>query len=230
MKKHNNKSNEHLEEMNKINNGADSLTPEDTGMPSDPDVPADPDMPASEAAVTPSEPEEADIPEETVEDLPEEGSAADDPDLPVETTFMDEIAEYTEPVADIEPVPMELGAHEIHTLVNDDDPDAPAFTEISTRPSEAKVSSSGKKMNWKPKMFLIVMAVVAILVLIWSVISLGNLNERMTSPLTVGSHDVSNAEFSFMYHPSPRPACHKGSNYPEHIPSFSYQRIRPDRC
>ena len=200
MKKHNNKSNEHLEEMNKINNGADSLTPEDTGMPSDPDVPADPDMPASEEAVTPSEPEGADIPEETVEDLPEEGSTADDPDLPVETTFMDEIAEYTEPVADIEPVPMELGAHEIHTLVNDDDPDAPAFTEISTRPSEAKVSSSGKKMNWKPKMFLIVMAVVAILVLIWSVISLGNLNERMTSPLTVGSHDVSNAEFSFMYH------------------------------
>ncbi|MBO4927836.1 MAG: hypothetical protein J5379_06275 [Clostridiales bacterium] len=99
-----------------------------------------------------------------------------------------------------EPAPMELGAHEVHTLINEEDPDAPIFTETSTKPSDATLNSKGKKVTWKPKMFLIAMGIIAILILIWSVISLGNLNERMTSPLTVGNRDVSNAEFSFMYH------------------------------
>ena len=99
-----------------------------------------------------------------------------------------------------EPIPMQLGAHEITTVRDDDDPDAPILTETSTRPADAEENGRGKKMNWKPKMFLICTAIIVVLVLIFSVISLGNLNERMVSPLTVGNKDVSNAEFSFMYH------------------------------
>ncbi|MBO4688182.1 MAG: hypothetical protein J5636_06675 [Clostridiales bacterium] len=101
---------------------------------------------------------------------------------------------------DSEPIPMELGAHEVSTVLDENDPDAPLFSEVSTRPADAVVTEKGRKINWKPKLFLIAMALIAIIVLIWSVISLGNLNERMTSPLTVGDRDISNAEFSFMYH------------------------------
>ncbi|MBR5974888.1 MAG: hypothetical protein IK020_06860 [Clostridiales bacterium] len=128
----------------------------------------------------------------------------DDPDMdliPEETAepavYSEAPEEYWE---DSEPVPMELGAHEVNTVLDDNDPDAPLFTEQSTRPSDAVVTERGRKINWKPKLFLIAMAVIAVIVLIWSVISLGNLNERMSSPLTVGDRDISNAEFSFMYH------------------------------
>ena len=112
-------------------------------------------------------------------------------------TVPDEIPEYWE---EEEPVAMELGAHEINTVLDENDPDAPLFTETSTRPADAVVTEKGKKINWKPRLFLIAMGIIALIILIWSVISLGNLNERMTSPLTVGDRDVSNAEFSFMYH------------------------------
>ncbi len=99
-----------------------------------------------------------------------------------------------------EPIPMALGAHEVHNIIDSEDPDAPIFQETSTRRSDATLTSKGKKVNWKPRMFLIVMAVVSVIILVWSVFSLGNLNERLASPLTVGNQDVSNAEFSFMYH------------------------------
>ena len=99
-----------------------------------------------------------------------------------------------------EPIPMALGAHEVHNIIDSEDPDAPIFQETSTRRSDATLTSKGKKVNWKPRMFLVVMAVVSVIILVWSVFSLGNLNERLASPLTVGNQDVSNAEFSFMYH------------------------------
>ncbi len=99
-----------------------------------------------------------------------------------------------------EPVPMAMAAHEITSVSAENDPDAPIFIEHSTRPADAEPVGEGLKYNRKPKTILIVTIVAALLVLIFSVITLGNLNERMTSPLTVGNHDVSNAEFSFMYH------------------------------
>lgn len=163
---------------------------------------ADPDMPsgsdvAEDAGLIPA----PDMPQvQEVTDIPDE-MVEDDPDLLFESSDADLSSVSEEEIwENDEPVPMELGAHEIHTVIREDDPDAPLFTEISTRPSDATPSSSKRKMNLRPRMFLIVMAVIAVLILIWSVISLGNLNERMTSPLTVGNHDVSNAEFSFMYH------------------------------
>ena len=99
-----------------------------------------------------------------------------------------------------EPVPMAMAAHEITAVPAENDPDAPIFIEHSTRPADAEPVGEGLKYNRKPKTILIVTIVAALLVLVFSVITLGNLNERMTSPLTVGNHDVSNAEFSFMYH------------------------------
>ncbi len=163
---------------------------------------ADPDMPsgsdvAEDAGLIPA----PDMPQvQDITDAPDE-MAGDDPDLLFEPSDEDLSSVSEEEIwENDEPVPMELGAHEIHTVIREDDPDAPLFTEISTRPSDATPSSSKRKMNLRPRMFLIIMAVIAVLILIWSVISLGNLNERMTSPLTVGNHDVSNAEFSFMYH------------------------------
>lgn len=99
-----------------------------------------------------------------------------------------------------EPIPMQLGTHEITEVPAENDPDAPIFIEHSTRPADAEPVGEGLKYNRKPKTILIVTIVAAVLVLVLSVITLGNLNERMTSPLTVGNHDVSNAEFSFMYH------------------------------
>ena len=125
----------------------------------------------------------------------------DDPDMLAEEDDLFNIEEAEdEPWVEVEPVDMQLGKHEILAVSDEDDPDAPLFSEISTKPSDATPTARGKKMNWKPRMFLIIMAVVAILILIWSVISLGNLNERMASPLTVGDREISNAEFSFMYH------------------------------
>ncbi|MCR5275164.1 MAG: hypothetical protein K6E26_07355 [Clostridiales bacterium] len=201
MKKHNQNSNDHREAVDEINNEVGSVSPEQAAAVDDPDMPVMSETPSGEAAEASEEMTGADfaglLP---VDDSDDVKFDPNDPDLMDDEEIPEELIPYEALPADIEPVPMELGAHEIHTVANDDDPDAPAFTEISTRPSDAKPSSTGKKMNWKPKMFLIEMAVVAILILIWSVISLGNLNERMTSPLTVGNHDVSNAEFSFMYH------------------------------
>lgn len=205
MKKHDRKNEDDIKSLNDINTGAETA-------PADPDMIHDPDMPeAPETASVSDVPETNDAPiaepettdSEVLSDEAEivEAVSSDDPDLMISEPEEEEIAPFEEEKwVDIDPVPMELGAHEVNTVISDDDPDAPAFTEISTRPSDAKPSSSSKKMNWKPRMFLIVMAIIAVIVLIWSVISLGNLNERMTSPLTVGSHDVSNAEFSFMYH------------------------------
>ncbi|MBP5416331.1 MAG: hypothetical protein J6Y58_02290 [Clostridiales bacterium] len=189
MKKHDRKNED---DRNAVNN----ITPEEgTASPSDPDMVTDPDV--SSDAVTD---EGADISDGIDETVSTDIIPSEDPDLDIAGLDETDISPVEEKWIDAEPVPMELGAHEIHSVISDDDPDAPAFTEISTRPSDAKPRKSSKKMNMKPLMFLIIMAVVAILVLIWSVISLGNLNERMSSPLTVGNHDVSNAEFSFMYH------------------------------
>ena len=200
--KHNQENLDAVEAVNPV------ATPEaDTSSAADPDVLSDPDMPSETVP---------EIVEGNIEDLlsdddePEDGpseltketadaASDEDPDIRIEPYEPAPIEEPA-PWETDEPVPMELGTHEIANVVSEEDPDSPIFVETSTRPSDASVSSKAKKMNLRPRMFLIVMAVVAVLVLIWSVISLGNLNERMTSPLTVGNRDVSNAEFSFMYH------------------------------
>ncbi|MBO4748030.1 MAG: hypothetical protein J5607_08265 [Clostridiales bacterium] len=148
-----------------------------------------------------------DAADELIEDEREVLYDANDPDLLDDPDMIDESEDFfdiakaeEESWTQVEPVSMALGKHEIRTVIDDDDPDAPLFSEISTKPADAVPTARGKKMNWKPRMFLIIMAVIAVLILIWSVISLGNLNERLSSPLTVGDRDVSNAEFSFMYH------------------------------
>ncbi len=203
--KKNKHNQENLDAAEAVNHAG---TPEaDTSPAADPDVLSDPDMPSETVP---------EIVEGNIEDLlsddeePEDGpseltkeiaaaASDEDPDIRIEP-YKPAPIEEPAPWEIDEPVPMELGTHEIASVVSDEDPDSPIFVETSTRPSDAAVSSKAKKMNLRPRMFLIVMAVVAVLVLIWSVISLGNLNERMTSPLTVGNKDVSNAEFSFMYH------------------------------
>ena len=198
MKKHDRKKEDDRSAVNDITPETGKVSPADPDMVSDPDAPEAASF--EEAGYTEAEapvPEESGLSEEAGSMEP---AVSEDPDLVIPEPEDTGAFAGEEKWIDAEPVPMELGAHEIHSVISDDDPDAPAFTEISTRPSDAKPSRSSKKMNLKPMMFLIVMAIVAILVVIWSVISLGNLNERMTSPLTVGNHDVSNAEFSFMYH------------------------------
>lgn len=129
------------------------------------------------------------------------GEAEDiiDPDLPTES-----VEELAEPEVEEwhrdEPIPMQMATHEIADIPSDEDPDSPIFIEHSTRPADAEPTEKGHKYNRKPKTILIATVIAVLIVLVLSVISLGNLNERMASPLTVGNHDVSNAEFSFMYH------------------------------
>lgn len=204
MKKHDRKNEDDRKAVKDITPKEENASSVDPDMATDPDAPSAPDeseiTSPEETGYAPEDLSSAEISEVSEEALSADIVPSDDPDF--EVTEADDMLSSSEDDKwiDAEPVPMELGAHEIHSLISDDDPDAPAFTEISTRPSDAKPNKSSKKMNIKPLMFLIVMAIVAVLVLIWSVISLGNLNERMTSPITVGNHDVSNAEFSFMYH------------------------------
>ena len=204
MKKHDRKNEDDRKAVKDITPKEENASSVDPDMPADPDAPSAPDeseiTSPEETGYAPEDHSSAEISEVSEEALSADIVPSDDPDF--EVTEADDMLSSSkdDKWIDAEPVPMELGAHEIHSMISDDDPDAPAFTEISTRPSDAKPNKSSKKMNIKPLMFLIVMAIVAVLVLIWSVISLGNLNERMTSPITVGNHDVSNAEFSFMYH------------------------------
>jgi len=204
MKKHDRKNEDDRKAVKDITPKEENASSVDPDMPADPDAPSAPDeseiTSPEETGYAPEDLSSAKISEVSEEALSADIVPSDDPDF--EVTEADDMLSSSkdDKWIDAEPVPMELGAHEIHSMISDDDPDAPAFTEISTRPSDAKPNKSSKKMNIKPLMFLIVMAIVAVLVLIWSVISLGNLNERMTSPITVGNHDVSNAEFSFMYH------------------------------
>ena len=204
MKKHDRKNEDDRKAVKDITPKEENTSSVDPDMAADPDAPSAPDeseiTSPEEAGYAPEDLSSAEISEVSEEALSADIVPPDDPDF--EVTEADDILSSSkdDKWIDAEPVPMELGAHEIHSMISDDDPDAPAFTEISTRPSDAKPNKASKKMNIKPLMFLIVMAIVAVLVLIWSVISLGNLNERMTSPITVGNHDVSNAEFSFMYH------------------------------
>lgn len=204
MKKHDRKNEDDRKAVKDITPKEENTSSVDPDMPADPDAPSAPDeseiTSPEETGYAPEDLSSAEISEVSEEALSADIVPSDDPDF--EVTEADDMLSSSkdDKWIDAEPVPMELGAHEIHSMISDDDPDAPAFTEISTRPSDAKPNKASKKMNIKPLMFLIVMAIVAVLVLIWSVISLGNLNERMTSPITVGNHDVSNAEFSFMYH------------------------------
>lgn len=204
MKKHDRKNEDDRKAVKDITPKEENTSSVDPDMATDPDAPSAPDgseiTSPEEAGYASEDLSSAEISEVSEEALSADIVPSDDPDFEVAEADDMLSSSKDDKWIDAEPVPMELGAHEIHSMISDDDPDAPAFTEISTRPSDAKPNKSSKKMNIKPLMFLIVMAIVAVLVLIWSVISLGNLNERMTSPITVGNHDVSNAEFSFMYH------------------------------
>ena len=143
--------------------------------------------------------EEANSLTEDVESPAEETLTEKDTDAISAQTELPQVSPSEEWDED-EPIPMTLGAHEIHSIIDSEDPDAPILQETSTKRTDATLTSKGKKVNWKPRMFLVVMAVISVIVLVWSVISLGNLTERLASPLTVGNQDVSNAEFSFMYH------------------------------
>lgn len=204
MKKHDRKNEDDRKAVKDITPKEENASSVDPDMATDPDAPSAPDeseiTSPEETGYAPEDLSSAEISEVSEEALSADIVPSDDPDFEVAEADDMLSSSKDDKWIDAEPVPMELGAHEIHSMISDDDPDAPAFTEISTRPSDAKPNKASKKMNIKPLMFLIVMAIVAVLVLIWSVISLGNLNERMTSPITVGNHDVSNAEFSFMYH------------------------------
>ncbi|MBR6849200.1 MAG: hypothetical protein IKM88_03050 [Lachnospiraceae bacterium] len=165
------------------------------------EVSVDPDADSPDTSVSDSEDDASTDPDEDIsadEDLP----AASSDILPEEGSAEESADEEEDSISyeDLDPIPMELSTHDINTIVDDDDPDTPLFVETSTKRSDATVTTRGKKMNLKPRMFLIVMAVISLIILAWSVFSLGNISERLASPLTVGNQDVSNAEFSFMYH------------------------------
>ena len=178
MKKHNQQANDESKEQNL------NLIPEE-GM-------------VEETSADTSEGETPEVETALSEEIsePDEIGMLDEAEVPVLPETEEPEEEWIAP----EPVPMELGAHEIHDIIDDSDPDAPLFQETSTRRSDSTVTGKGRKMNWKPRIFLITMAIIAIAIVIGSVISMGNLNERMASPLTVGNQEVSNAEFSLMYH------------------------------
>lgn len=168
----------------------------------EPDVPEetqDEEVSSADETTTDGQDPDVDSGKETESDA----EPSDDADLPsLDISEEQEVIEEEriDSHEDMEPIPMEMATHDINTIIDDDDPDTPLFQETSTRRSDATVTTRGKKMNLKPRMFLIVMAVISLIILAWSVFSLGNLNERLASPLTVGKQDVSNAEFSFMYH------------------------------
>lgn len=52
----------------------------------------------------------------------------------------------------------------------------------------------------KPGILIVILVVLSVLILGGIVISKGNFQERLASPLTVKDTQISNAEFSFMYH------------------------------
>ena len=171
-------------------NNEESNEPIMNDLPEETNVNEEQQIPSEESDISP---EESYLSEESFD--PDENIPVIEPEQEIIPEEEPE-EEYPEP----EPVPMELGAHAIDDIIDDSDPDTPLFRETSTKKSDSSVTSKGKKMTWKPLMFLIAMAIIAVIIVVWSVISLGNLNERLASPLTVGNQDVSNAEFSLMYH------------------------------
>ena len=133
------------------------------------------DMPSEQSVSDVEDPYSAD---DTADGLIEEEHEvlydANDPDLLDDPDMIDKSEELfnmqeaeEESWNEVEPVDMQLGKHEIRNVIDDDDPDAPIFSELSTRPSDAVPTERGKKANWKPRMFLIIMAVIALLILIW---------------------------------------------------------------
>ncbi|HOO60868.1 MAG TPA: hypothetical protein PKV44_00365 [Bacillota bacterium] len=108
----------------------------------------------------------------------------------------------TEPVEEVfpplAPQPMELASHDI-TDLGTEDPDI-LFRETSTKKEDAYPAEKGTMLKLHPRAVFVFLTILAILVIGWSVWTVGHLNERLASPLTIKDEVISNDEFSFMYH------------------------------
>jgi len=74
-------------------------------------------------------------------------------------------------------------------------------TKIKKSRSATLYEPRQKKQNWiKPIYVVISLAIIAVIVLVAYLYSSANLKEQLTSPMTLNGKQISNPEFSFMYH------------------------------
>lgn len=99
-----------------------------------------------------------------------------------------------------EPIPLPLHAFDgIQSIA--DDPDFQVVPQVQVDGSTRVKSPRIRPNYWiKAKYFIIPLTIIAIMVLVYSVIKIGNINERLASPLSINGQSVSHSEFSFMYH------------------------------
>lgn len=143
-----------------------------------------------------------------VESIPEESlqlsKNQDEPDSHAES-----LPDYA---AENYPVELDLYSHGNRTdrsLSVSNDPSEDDYINGSPY-SDAKIKKSRsntlyeprqKKQTWiKPIYVIISLAIIAVVVLVAYLYSSGNLKEQMTSPMTLNGKQISNPEFSFMYH------------------------------
>lgn len=80
------------------------------------------------------------------------------------------------------------------------DPDIQEFSMVRVSSSETVFEPRVRKLSWlKPRHILIPVTIIAIVVFVLSVINVGDLNERLASPLMIHGKTVTNPSFSFMY-------------------------------
>lgn len=81
-----------------------------------------------------------------------------------------------------------------------DDPDIADYSMVRISSSDTVFEPRTRKFSWlKPRHVLIPLTIIAVIILFLSVIEVGDLNERLASPLQIHGENVSNPEFSFMY-------------------------------
>lgn len=99
-----------------------------------------------------------------------------------------------------EPIPLPLHAFDGIQSVSDD-PDFQGMPQVQVDGSTRVKSPRIRPNYWiKAKYLLIPLAIIASAVLLFSVLRVGNFNERLASPLSINGQAVSHSEFSFMYH------------------------------
>jgi len=120
---------------------------------------------------------------------------------PVERSSKSEPEDSEEFIADEIPTPIALKSHgKASTDAVSDDPDVQDYSMVRVASSDTVYEPRVRKLSWlKPRHILIPLTIIAIIVLFFSVIEVGHLNERLASPLSIRGENVSNPEFSFMY-------------------------------
>lgn len=122
-------------------------------------------------------------------------------DKPSETPAAPEEEDFDEYIPEEIPTPIVLQRHDISSSdESPDDPDIQDFSMIRVASSDTVFEPRVRKLSWlKPRHILIPVTIIAIVVFVLSVINVGDLNERLASPLSIRGVNVTNPEFSFMY-------------------------------